>query len=325
MTVTKREIRVIATRYYLMTLLKHYDNCSIYQLEKNIFKEINPNKKFQSSNITGRFNKNLEGTPLKDHALVKLLGKKIEGSAQIFFHLIWEVLSNPEATIEEIYGYMETLSPNIKHHLFITDRNTGKPVRKLIRTKQDIYRISMHGGLDALACMLLIIREMELSNRVEPYIFAKWETWSIANRLLLDETFYSVSHDLYTIIQILFIEKNRKLEGKLKKPITVEFPEAFEAPTFNNGFYRPLDLCVTITWYAQVHNIIKVKETDKRKFLFITLLKYSPPEIEEQLKHLPYDCRSIDDNRIPSPLKNLISDFYQDGRKSLFPENSFLY
>lgn len=318
--ITSKNVQVIATQYYLLMLMQHFGTRSPGKLQKIIFENIHSDTalKWEWSSSSRRFYKNLRGTPIKGSRLINAIEPIVNGSKRIFQHPIWLILKNPEATLEEVHAYMKNLPATFQNKLFKTDKKSMASVRRVVNNKQDICRVSMIGNLDALACMLLIIREMELLHRVHPYIFAKWEAWNIANLLLLDEAFFQVSHNLYGIIQTLYIDKNQEFPPPFNSPFCSIIPEEYKSPTFKYGFIKPKDLCETITWYAHHHQLIDENDHDKKKFLYIALLKYDLIEIESQLKYLSSYRRINGHNcELPSPLRELTQDFNQDGRTPL--------
>ena len=91
----------------------------------------------------------MRGTVLKDLKLIQNAEALSPGSQRNFHHPLWLILSNPDATLDELYGYMHQLHPEIEKRLFNVDPTTALKTRKPLKNRNVIHRIMMRGDLDA--------------------------------------------------------------------------------------------------------------------------------------------------------------------------------
>lgn len=282
-----KQVRQIATRLYLLTLREHYGWISLGKLQKVLLKEADQsNLKYWLQN-SRRFYKNMRGSVIRDRKLIDHIEERVPGSRRLFDHPLWLILEHPDACLEELHTMMQQLHPDLEKRLFKVDERSAIRIRKAVRNKHEMHRIAIRGDLDALACFLMLVREMEILKRIDPYIEAKWHVQYLISLLTLHKPFFYISESLYEIAYEYFIKHNESLTKKSPAALLKAFPEYFKAPDKFHSLYRQMDINVTIVSYAKLHNVLGNSIKDQMHFLYIATLMGSRTDIEEQLKKLP--------------------------------------
>lgn len=162
---------------------------------------------------------------------IQLVADKYPGTEKIFTLPLWRILANPEASIEEVYEYMELLEADIRNHLFRPSKKT-KLERRKFRGLSQISNIAKHHSTDALAALLLIIRETAITQQWFYHIEAKWELNDLLVRLSIGEppNVDDLMEKLSSLIYVRFIQTSKPLPTYLKDPETDEYPFAYLGP-----------------------------------------------------------------------------------------------
>ncbi len=165
--------RIIATRLYIYTLLAYFNWPTLGRLQKLLEeKDVDCDNDYWRS-CSRRFYKNMRGACIKDQVLINRIEKIIPGSKRILTTPLWDILENPNASEHKLHQLMKLLPMDISSRLFKEDPQNAITIRKKLTRRSQIHRITMMGSLDSLACCLMLVREMDLQNRLDPYIAAK--------------------------------------------------------------------------------------------------------------------------------------------------------
>ena len=140
--------------------------------------------------------------------LIGEIEKEFPGVTKILDHPLWLILKNPSCSRKAITKNMQSLLPSIRSIVCIKEKKEGiYPRRESINT-QSLYNISKNNDLDALACLLMIIREMEILKEWAIYTDAKWFAHDLLLRLTYFHPYKIVAEKIYKIIYALFLSKN---------------------------------------------------------------------------------------------------------------------
>jgi len=171
-----KRVRYIATRLFILFLKERSGGLSYRKMEMFFKKpDYQSEKEFQDS-YSGAFAKCAKGqTRIQDQKLIHKIenNEKFQGAKYLLDHPLWLILENPECSLEALHQYMYLLPPNIQNRLFKPNKNTGIYKRCYWSKTEQFSRISMLNNLDALACFLMLIREMELLTKWHAYVKIK--------------------------------------------------------------------------------------------------------------------------------------------------------
>lgn len=318
----KSSAQIMATQLYMSTLLEHFDWPKLGKLHKlleDVDKDENSEDFWKSCYKSKRLYKNMRGTCcIKDQILIDKVERIIPGSQRILNTPLWDILENPNASEELLHQMMQKLPVDISKRLFKQSSQHANPIRKSLTKRSQIHAITMMGTLDSLACCLMLVREMDLQNRLDPYIEAKWAVyWSL---LLISQkcSIRPIANSLLELIDQDFISKNGTLPKRLKKEFIQIKPSAFEAPTIPltlAGFYQTIS---GLIWHVQYRDLIGKSEEDKNKFIFYTIKNYSLKETAKAIRSLPLDYRLTNDSTpLPHPLNLIMYDYSGDQRSAM--------
>lgn len=304
----QRYFKILATKYYLMFLQEHFGSINLSQLEKEI----------TGSKGKNYFYRYMKSRPIhRNQALIELIDLKVPGSAQILENPLWSILANSEATLVEVHQYMMQLPLELQNMLFKSDEHSLRLIRKSHEDPCVLSKIVMLGDLNALAATLLILREMEIQERLDPYIDAKWGVFHCLQFLSLTFPFYYMSESIYGYIHDNFIAKNSLFDKQCPSEPCVRkyFAKNYRAPVKEDYFIRRVGMNSAILYHAEIRGIISEDPKEQRKFLYLTMIGHDAREIEKQLKALPYKMpHSALISDMPYPLKNVISRTRKNGR-----------
>jgi hypothetical protein len=210
-TPSKYDLKKIATQI-LVSELRLITGKSRGKLEKH-FKKTSEQSDAQFRNLHLRsFCKYADGTrSIGDDDLVEEIERQYPGTTKILDHPLWFILNNPSSNLKAIHKNMQSLNPDVRSIVCVDRKKAGFYPRRKYTDVRFLYRIGMKNDLDALACLLMITREMEILERWDRYIHAKWVIHWLFFRLTDFEPFKIVADKLYKIIYGLFIGTNDPL------------------------------------------------------------------------------------------------------------------
>lgn len=121
---------------------------------------------FGVSEEGGRYRRNkwpayLTGKHTPSPSFVTTINERCDGSRLVFDHVLWDVLHMRSSAAEYADDWVKRLAPDVQTFLWerstrSRDKGRRRHKRLSIRTLKAIER---HAGLDALACLTLLIRE----------------------------------------------------------------------------------------------------------------------------------------------------------------------
>lgn len=118
---------------------------------------------------------------------------------------LWDILQNPDAKDSSIEKMFSMVGGDIQQHIF-TQRRTGKPPQRVrIDSIIQAQNVARHCSIDALAILLITIRESELRQDFETFIDCKWEVNYILPIMALSKQFRLIATDIYNLIYEDFI------------------------------------------------------------------------------------------------------------------------
>lgn len=207
-------VRYIATQFYVLTLQKKSNGLSLSKIETTFKKTASQTKDEYRDKSSGVFHKYAKGgCRIKDKNLIEEIDKyKIYAGCNILLvHPVWLILENPEATLEQTRGYMRQLDPDTQSRLFKKNKKNGVLERKVWKTYEPFSWVGKNNNLDALACFLMLIREMELLKQWHSYANAKWYAHELFIRLSHFEPVSALADNIYSLIYHHFINKNQPI------------------------------------------------------------------------------------------------------------------
>lgn len=120
----------------------------------------------------------------------------LENTASIFQLSLWQVLSNPLVTQRVITRLLLELENPVFSRLFDNKPGCKIPLRRALRKQSQVLGLGHISSLDALAALLLLLRETELNKQWHLYIDIKWEIQNLICRLSTFKPFYYVADEL---------------------------------------------------------------------------------------------------------------------------------
>ena len=214
-----QQIRKIATQVYIHVVLDRSGEKNFKHLQEHFAKSPNQETEASETEYSGGFYKNARGDhAIKRNELINRIDKEYPGTERVFRHPLWFILEHPLADKETIYKKYGTLNSNIKDQLFKNDKKSLSDRRKKWSSTRPFYAISMQNNLDALACLLMLVKEMNIKERWHSYALAKRLALSLFFRLSYVSPLNIVADNLYEIIHNNFIAEN---------PIPKIFQKAF--------------------------------------------------------------------------------------------------
>ncbi len=262
----RKEVRPIATQNYVLTVQERKGGITLGKIHRHFCQQdYKSNSEYNSQN-SGIIYKYAKGKAcIKDTKLINRIEEELPGTKRLLNHPLWLILETPLADLDRIYEYMHQLIPPIQAQLFKQDSETKIYHRKNWQGTEPLLRISMQNNFDALACLLMLMREMELLKRWHSYIEAKWCVHNLLLRLAYFEPIFKINDNLYELIYIHFIDKNNPLPDKYRK---LEFIIDYSTPPFIGSVYYSNDHISGILWNAQKYGIEEENKHDCLKFLF---------------------------------------------------------
>jgi len=205
LTPSKYDLKKIATQI-LVSELRLVTGMSLIKLEKH-FKKMpgQSDDQFRALHLRS-FCKYADGTrSIRDKALIQKIEAQHPGMTRILNHPLWFILNNPTCGKKAIHKNMQSLDEEVRSIVCIKRAKAGIYPRRAYTNARSMYRIVMKNDLDALACILMLIREMEIERSMNSANHARWLAHWLFFRLAHFEPFKTVIADkLYKITHSLF-------------------------------------------------------------------------------------------------------------------------
>lgn len=294
----KRKVRSLSTQIYIQEIKDRYNGKSFGKIQKELFSNSNDsNAKFWSE-YSRRFYKNSKGVPIRDEKIIKIFENEQPGTERLFNNPLWLVLENPFADLKTIDELMHLLVPELQIRLFKRNKQTGHDERKFWTVTPPFNRISMENNFDALACLLLLLREAELLERWHYYITIKWFAYELCLRLNYFCSIKVANNSFYSLVNLLYINRNNPLPDSiletrlLKKTYYRSPPNDIPIVEYNDFLSRLIQL-------AQAEGFVADNKEDQINFLFWADIfdKY------KIFKAFESQIRSSDQNHILSTIR----------------------
>lgn len=249
------------------TIRHRLGNISYGKIQKILVKRDDQTNAEWWEKCSGRLSKNSSGkTKVRDAKFINDIENLLPGTKRILNHPLWKIFLNPNATLDELYGYMKDFPIDLQKQLFKIDKQTNVFQRVKIKAIAVDY-ISKRNDLDALACLLIMIRESEITRQIDAYIGCKWRAHQLFCRLATFQPFKSLSHIIYDFLFDEFFYKNNPLPSELSNSFVEFFPNHYEAPK-KYPMPRFLDENLSILDLAIKSSVISESMSEQLDFLF---------------------------------------------------------
>ena len=198
-TLKNRKVRLLATKLYIFTIKDKSGGLPFSSIEIQIKRSQGQSIEQARDCYSRNFYRYANGKScIKKLEIIESF-EKIElyiGCKKVLDNPLWLILDNPLATLDDIHGLMQLLPADIKQRLFSYNKNTAVYERKKWSSTRHFSRIGRQNNLDALACLLMLIREMEITQDWHRYVEAKWQTQYIILRLVHFQPIIEIADDL---------------------------------------------------------------------------------------------------------------------------------
>ncbi|MEO9943779.1 hypothetical protein [Paraglaciecola sp.] len=304
-----KTVRKLATQLYVAGLVERSGGLSLGLIEKTFKKSHKiPNKQYWES-YSRTFYKYARGEScIKDQSLILHIDKyeAYRGVKEVLNHPLWLILENPDASLHDVHAYMHQLKPSFQQRLFKLDKNINTLTRKYWSHTDQLSRISMENNLDALACLIMLLREMELLNKWHAYVKVKWEVHFLFLRLSYFDPLLSIREVLYHFMDTYFFDKHRFITERYfpatRQLMYTHFRHAFKSPQCINDFTGYDEINAELLKYAYQLSIKTDTKETKLIFLFwvvefgltniVKAFECSPPDSDSLLQRLTKACTS---------------------------------
>lgn len=272
---------------------------------------------------SGRLYKNSNGkTRVEDDTFIDQVESLLPGTKRILYLPLWRILTNHTPTLDQLYSFMGDLPPDIQNKLFKVDKETRTIQRLKIKAITVDY-LSKRSDLDALSCLLMMIREAEITTQIDAYIGCKWRAHQLFCRIATFQPLKSLAGVMYDLIFDKFIEKNDPLPAHLSHHLVVYAPGRYTSPS-KYPMPRFLDENSELLILAIKNNIIGESVAEQLDFLFWIDLYFKRREIFQALEALsPLGTQPAKANLYPSPLNDLIKRMKGNSR-SYLPKDQYI-
>jgi hypothetical protein len=314
-------IRKLPSMLWTRMIIHRRGGASLAQIHR----EFRPGYSSSYKHGSRRLYKNYKGVQVKDSKLIEDVENNLPGTKRLLFHPLWDILKNPDATLDDILLYMDKLDLDLKGKLFSVDSFSKKSVRKKLDSCGQIYYVAKENSLDALACLLMFIRESEIKKQVQAYVISKWEAIFLIYRLAVIYPYSDIMPLLYHLVFNLFVKKNHPLPSEFKHVSFDNFKFDPNIPP-QNPIHLVQDTYFGLIWNAKLRHIVSDDQQEQLNFLFWVDHFFNPYEIKKALQKLPLDFDVEQPSAIfPPPLNNLMERIRGDSRKYLLRKGRFLF
>lgn len=291
----QKRVRTLATQYFLYWLQAQNGGITFRKLHIKIFDNVgDPNA----------FYKNLRGVELKNKSAIDQIEQHQPGSRRILFHPLWDILAAPDASLDDVHQIMCRLHPDLVNRLFKTHPDTAVRTRKAFNLRNEVHKVAIRCDLDALAALLLLCREMELHNRLEPYVELKWAIVRVMSLMTLYAPFNAVLPGILEIVSPLFLDKNNPL--KTSNLVMEMWPGLFVQPQPN--IQLNFDLEVNAQLATKMISLEATSESNIINFMYIAMVKKSRRAILDILYDIEDDNKPASEHPFIRSVIRLASD-----------------
>lgn len=212
------------------------------------------------------------GTEKPGKKFIDRVESKVPGTKRVIQHPLWWVLDNPEPDLESVHQQMRELEPNVYRRLFQKSRKYGSSPRRTLRTPFQIGNIGRISNLDALAGLLLLLRETELSNQDDYHLECQEQILELLERLSSFSPYNAIAEPLSELIIERFLKPD---------PESKNAPPAKPADIQRKAFENALTIKA-----AMQQGYISDSPQDQLDFLYRLQLersRYKPPDLQFDL------------------------------------------
>lgn len=290
-----------------------------------IHKELQPGPTSSWKDGSRRLYKNYRGVQITDKTFIEQVENYLPGTKKLLFHPLWDILKNPDANLDEILQYMDRLDFDLKRKIFKVDSQSRLLVRKKLTSFSQIYYVAKENSLDALACLLMLIRESEINKQVQAYIVCKWEAIFLIYRLAMVSPYSDLMPLLHPVVYDLFIEKNNPLPPGFIHDFWDDYPFDRDIPP-KVSMHIVKDIYSGVLWNAENRQVISSDPQERLNFLFWIDHFFSKNEVKRALIKLPpgFDITQPS-SLFPAPLNEVMAMMRGDSRKYLLRQGNFQF
>jgi len=274
-TTDLKRVRYVATQLFMLFLTEKSGGLSLRKMEMTFKKPTYQSNEEFKDNCSGAFSKYARGAIcIKDQKLIDRIeeDEQYQGCKYILNHPLWLILENPNATIETVREYMRKLPPNIQTRLFKLNKSSNQYERCFWRKSGQLSRISMLNDLDALACFLMLMREMELLEKWHSYVQVKWYAHDLFIRLSYFKPISEIRLNLYELIYKHFIAKHNPITANYfsteRQDLYIHIQGFFKSPFLIEDFTLYHEILSETIAYAKKMMTIGDTKKDQLNFLF---------------------------------------------------------
>lgn len=168
--------------------------------------------------------------------------------------------------------YIHKLNIDIQTLLYSFNRETNQYEPKTFNDTKFITKIGLNNNIDALACYLILLREMEIKKNWQLYVEIKWNLYQLLIRLTNFSPWLHIKKELCSLIHQYFMSNN--------DPITINYFPSFiqkVIPDYMHIYKSPPPIINCIDgqdyFYALIERalaekLINNKKEEKLDFLF---------------------------------------------------------
>ncbi|EAR11069.1 hypothetical protein [Reinekea blandensis] len=315
-TELKNAINQFKRRVYFFFIFNHFGGSSYGRIEKQL-----TGHHYESSEdfwehyprCLYRLNK---GQPLTNETFLGELHKKIPETKFLSNHILWHVLTNPLMNETEVIDCMKSLPLKYSNKLFSATGEKWK--RKELRYISQINHFAELGDYDALACILLLIREAELNKKAHAYVRLKWAVRDVFSILSTKKGFQFFGNELFELCDALFLKPNNPLPNNF----TTIFDRNLRIYQYSKGpFSIDIECSVNtaLLYHAEIHGFVSRSSKAQHHWLMAAIENSNRAKLEEELKQLDFDYKyNNNTNSLPDNLKQVMINFTEDKRKDRF-------
>lgn len=169
---------------------------------------------------------------------------------------------------------MGKLPTNLYGKLFKKPKKHGQSDRRRLTSCIQVFDVGRIGNFDALAAIILLMRETELRWKPDLYIDTKWEVINLITRMATLDSAEDFWHRIYQTIHQEFILKNNPLPEKYK--MTMEFYDGVtwdHPPIYTSPPHIDLDAATAHNFNyllrARIHNCVSSSRDDWLDYLWL--------------------------------------------------------
>lgn len=196
-----KEIKTLATRYWLSVILEHLNLQNVNQLSKATQQLKGVHRSAQCS--ASFLYKKMKESAIESEAKIKLMNVLVPGSSLCLTNPLWALLDSDRIDIEFANTIIFSLNAHITACLFEPMTDMAYPKRTKSLTKGQIKTIASFNSPDALTCLLaLSLLHQEHRDLLEKHAY------QIFVRLTIFTPLKSIRSELYEIIRLRFYNRS---------------------------------------------------------------------------------------------------------------------